>query len=48
MTKADKGGAILIMNYADTEEAIEKELFDENKFMEIQSTADTYPQSEAK
>ena len=42
VTKADKGGAILIMNYADTEEAIEKELFDENKFTEIQSTADKH------
>lgn len=32
VTKADKGGAILIMNHTDVQEAIENELFDTSKF----------------
>ena len=38
VTKADKGGAILIMNYADVEECITKEIFNNNKFEEIHQT----------
>ena len=42
VTKADKGGAILVMNYEDVTEAIEKELLDVNKFTELQTTADKH------
>ena len=42
VTKADKGGAILIMNYTDVEESIKNEIFDENKFEELQTNADDH------
>ena len=42
VTKADKGESILIMNYTDVEEAIKKEIFDENKFEELQTNADDH------
>ncbi len=42
VTKADKGGAILVMNYVDVEEAITNEILDVNKFEEIQTTADDH------
>ena len=35
VTKADKGGATLVLNYNDVEEAIENELHDANKFQEV-------------
>ena len=35
VTKADKGGAILLLNFADVKAAIENELFDTNKFEKI-------------
>ena len=37
LTKADKGGATLIMNHTDVKEAIEAELFDQNKFTKLNS-----------
>ena len=40
VTKADKGGATLIMNHTDVQEAIEKELFDQNKFTKLENNAD--------
>jgi hypothetical protein len=40
VTKADKGGATLIMNFADVKAAIEKELFDETKFSLIGRNAE--------
>jgi hypothetical protein len=39
VTKADKGGSTLIMNFADVKAAIENELFNKNKFMELETTA---------
>ena len=38
MTKANKGGAILIICYTDVEECITKEIFNNNKFEEIHQT----------
>ena len=35
ITKADKGGAILVMNFTDVKTAIENELFDANKFEKL-------------
>lgn len=35
VTKADKGGATLIMNFADVKAAIENELFDTTKFVKL-------------
>ena len=40
VTRADKGGAILIMNHADVQESIEKELFDRNKFSKLEKNTD--------
>ena len=40
VTKADKGGATLIMNHTDVQEAIEKELFDQNKFTKLERNTD--------
>ena len=40
VTKADKGGAILILNKADVKAAIENELFDTNKFEKLERNAD--------
>ena len=40
ITKADKGGATLIMNYEDVKAAIEKELFDERKFEKLERSTD--------
>ena len=40
VTKADKGGATLIMNHTDVQEAIEKELFDQNKFAKLEKNTD--------
>ena len=42
ITKADKGGATLIMNYNDVEDAIKKEIFDETKFEKMETTADDH------
>jgi hypothetical protein len=42
ITKADKGGAILIMNYEDVQEAIKKEVLDETKFEKVETTADQH------
>ena len=42
ITKADKGGATLIMKYKDVEDAIKKEIFDERKFERVQTTADEH------
>ena len=39
VTKADKGGATLIMNYEDVQEAIETELYNTDKFEEISKNA---------
>ena len=36
ITKADKGGATLIMNYIDVQNAIEEELFNNNKFTKLE------------
>ena len=36
VTKADKGGATLLMNYIDVKSAIEKELFDNQKFEKLE------------
>ena len=38
VAKADKGGAILIMNYTDVDECITKEIFNYSKFKEIHQT----------
>ena len=35
ITKADKGGAILVINFTDVKTAIENELFDANKFEKL-------------
>ena len=40
VTRADKGGAILVMNFADVKAAIENELFDPNKFQKLDRNAD--------
>ncbi len=40
VTKADKGGAILIMNFADVKAAVENELFDTNKFEKLNRNAE--------
>ena len=40
VTKADKGGATLIMNFADVKAAIQKELFDPNKFTKLDRNSD--------
>ena len=40
ITKADKGGAILVMNFTDVKTAIENELFDQNKFEKLDRTAE--------
>ena len=51
VTKADKGGAILIMNYSDVRSAIENELFNNNKFIKLDKNADEqlmYVKNEAK
>ncbi len=42
VTKADKGGATLVMNYNDVKEAIEKELHDGSKFEELNVDADKH------
>ena len=42
ITKADKGGATLIMNYKDVEDAVKKEIFDETKFERIATSADEH------
>ena len=39
ITKADKGGAILIMNLTDVKAAIENELFDNSKFEKLDRNA---------
>ncbi len=36
VTKADKGGATLIMNFADVKAAIENKLFNDNKFTKLE------------
>ena len=40
VTRADKGGATLIMNHADVQRTIENELFDNNKFSELKRNTD--------
>ena len=40
VTRADKGGAILIMNYVDVQKTIENELFNTNKFEKLQRNTD--------
>ena len=40
VTKADKGGAILILNFADVKTAIKNELFDTNKFEKLDRNAE--------
>ena len=40
VTKADKGGATLIMNFADVKDAIESELLNENRFTKLERSAD--------
>ena len=40
ITKADKGGATLIMNFADVKTAIETELFNNNKFTKLERSAE--------
>ena len=42
VTKADKGGATLIMNYNEVKEAIEKELHDPNKFEKVSNNGDKH------
>lgn len=42
VTKADKGGSILIMNYSDVEEAMDKELAQEDKYVIISEEPDSY------
>ena len=39
VTKADKGGAILIMNYNDVEDAVKKEIFNNDNFEKIEANA---------
>ena len=38
MTKADKEGAILIMNYTEVEDIIIKEILNNSKFEDVQQT----------
>ena len=40
ITKADKGGSTLIMNYADVKAALENELFNPNKFTVVGRSSD--------
>ena len=40
VTKADKGGAILIMNYTDVKSSIENELFDDQKFQKLEKNTE--------
>ena len=40
ITKADKGGATLVMDYTDVKAAIENELFNEDKFLKLERNAD--------
>ena len=40
VTRADKGGATLLMNHTDVTEAIETELFDQNKFTKLERNTD--------
>ena len=40
ITKADKGGSTLIMNFADVKAAIENELFDNRKFTQLERSSD--------
>ena len=40
LTKADKGGATLIMNHTDVKKAIEAELFDQNQFTKLNRDTD--------
>ena len=40
ITKADKGGSILILNYCDVRTSIENELFNEDKFVKLDRNAD--------
>ena len=40
VTKADKGGATLIMNFGDVKSAIENELFDGNKFEKLEKSSE--------
>ena len=40
VTKADKGGSTLIMNFADVKAAIENELFNETKFTKLDRSAE--------
>ena len=42
ITKADKGGATLVMNYADVEESIKQELMNNQKFEKLSVTADEH------
>ena len=42
ISKADKGGAILVMNFIDVEETVKNEILNENNFEEITTTADTH------
>ena len=42
VSKADKGGAILILNYRQVEESIEKEICNERKFEKINTTPDKH------
>ena len=41
VTKADKGGATLIMNFADVKAAIENELFNTEKFSKLERNAES-------
>ena len=40
VTKADKGGAVLVMNRTDVQTTIEKELFNDNKFNKLDKNAE--------
>ena len=40
VTKADKGGSTLIMNFADVKAAIENELFNTEKFSKLERNAE--------
>ena len=40
VSKGDKGGAILIMNYIEVEGTVKNEILDENKFEEIAASPD--------
>ena len=42
ITKADKGGAILIMNFEDVQRTIESEIYNESKFEKILTTAEQH------